>query len=212
MCAGFPPTSLTEDLTIKTQQSWFMRPVENQGQTTPISPGSQHKAWPTCVVGDDGGDMKHTCHSCPQCCAGAILCLVLSPNNHLYLPTKERAVSCFYALHTPQVTKVQEHRCRQSLHLCYVRLVVLEGTMTLFIFQLCSRDFFPPALKIHVFLEEKQVVVAAFPPSGAGYFPRTKQVVSKMGNFGRTTYSKSSNTLVLLRLFCALLSPALTTL
>lgn len=51
--------------------------------------------------------------------------------------------------------------------------------MTFFILQLCRWIFFPPALKFHGFLEEKQVVVAAFPPSGAGCFPRTKQVVPK---------------------------------
>lgn len=136
---------------------------------------------------------------------------MLSPDNHLYLPTKELAVSCFYALHTPQVTKDTgaQVQTKPACALC-PSLVVLEGRMTLFILQLCSGVFFPPALKFHVFLEEKQVVVAAFPPSGAGYFPRTKQVVSKMGSFGRTTYSKSLNTLVLLRVFCALLSPALT--
>lgn len=49
--------------------------------------------------------MKHVCHSCPQCCAGARVCVVLSPNSHLYLPTKELAVSSFNALHKPQVTK-----------------------------------------------------------------------------------------------------------
>lgn len=95
-------------------------------QTTLIPPVSQHRAWPTCL---DGGDMKHTCHSCPQCSAGARVCVVLSPDNHLYLPAEDLALSCFYALHTPQVTKVQEHRCRQNLRVFYapVQLRWREG-------------------------------------------------------------------------------------
>lgn len=34
--------------------------------------GTQHRDWPTCLVGDEEGDTKHMCHRSPWCCARSL--------------------------------------------------------------------------------------------------------------------------------------------
>lgn len=120
---------------------------------------------------------------------GVRACVMLSPNNQLYLSTKNNLL-CLVLM--PFRWARHRSRCRREPACVLLpRLAELEGRMTVFTLQSCS-VFSLQLLKCVCFCRRNQVVFTALPPSGDGHLPRTKQVVSKLGSFDGTKYSKSS--------------------